>query len=103
MRVSEAEVEKKLNLIYVTLAYIEERGLSPLKDLHKKLGGFPAVVGDAWNEANWDWQNVLKLIRDNGYSTDYLIDFSVDVDLKNSSRHLINVRVKIVVTLLACH
>lgn len=79
------------NLICVVIGYIEERGLSPLKDIYGKLGGFPAVLSDSWDEASWNWENVLKLIRDMGYSTDYLIDFSVDTDLKNSSRHLINV------------
>lgn len=83
--------EKVENLIYVAAGYIEERGLSPLKDIHEKLGGFPVTLGKAWKEDSWNWENVLKLIRDNGYSTDYLIDFSVDTDLKNSSRNLINV------------
>lgn len=78
------------NLIYVATGYIEERGVSPLKDIHEKLGGFPVVNGEAWKENSWNLENVLKLIRDNGYSTDYLIDFSVDTDLKNSSRSLIN-------------
>jgi hypothetical protein len=82
------------NLIYVAAGYIEERGLSPLKDIHEKLGGFPVVSGEKWKEDSWKLENVLKLIRDGGYSTDYIIDFSVDTDLKNSSRALINVSPK---------
>ena len=66
----------------------------PLKALHENLGGFPVVMGDAWDGSKNSWEGLVKQLRDLGYSTDYIIDFSVDTDLKNSSRHLINVSKK---------
>lgn len=65
--------------------------MAPLKAIQERLGGFPVVVGEAWDDSRWSWEGLTKQLRDVGYSTDYIIDFSVDTDLKNSSRHLINV------------
>lgn len=73
--------------------------MTPLKALHESLGGFPVVKGDAWDDSKNSWEGLVKQLRDLGYSTDYIIDFSVDTDLKNSSRHLINVRKKRVLQL----
>lgn len=74
------------------LGLIEDRGLKPLSDKHEKIGGWPVVRGDEWDKTEWNWQNTIKIIRELGFSTDFLIDFSVETDLKNSSRRIINVR-----------
>lgn len=73
------------------LAYIEERGLTPLQDIHESMGGWPVVKGDAWEEKLWTWQQSVKEFRKRGYSTDYIFDFSVGTDLKNSTRRIIDV------------
>jgi hypothetical protein len=72
-------------------ALIEERGLKPLTDIHEKLGGWPVVEGDKWDESSWTWQKSVRDFRKYGYSTDYIFDFSVGTDLKNSTRRIIDV------------
>lgn len=73
------------------LALIEERGLKPLVDIQDEMGGWPVVKGDDWDESKWTWQQSVKDFRKRGYSTDYIFDFSVGTDLKNSSRRIIDV------------
>lgn len=72
-------------------ALIEERGLSPLLDIHESMGGWPVVKGDSWDEKSWTWQQSVKNFRKRGYSTDYILDFSVGTDLKNSTRRIVDV------------
>lgn len=74
------------------LALIEDRGLTPLLDIQEKMGGWPVVKGDEWNEKAWTWQQSVKNFRKHGYSTDYILDFSVGTDLKNSTKRIIDVR-----------
>lgn len=66
------------------LAKLEEIGLKPLKDMLKKFGGWP-VLEDNWDESNFKWEELIYMFRKNGYSTDYLFDFSIATDLKNST------------------
>lgn len=82
---------KKLYLACTNESYIEERGLKPLIDMQDKLMGWPAVKGDDWDESKWTWQSAVKSLRDSGYSTDFILDFSVSTDLKNSTRRIIDV------------
>ena len=70
---------------------IEKIGLEPLKNMLKKLGGWPVLEGDKWDEDNFTWIDTVYKFRENGYSTDYLIDFSVVTDSKNSSWRVIDI------------
>lgn len=84
------------------LGYIDERGLMPLIDMHGKIGGWPVVKGDKWDSKEWNWQSATKTLHELGYSTDYLIDFSVDTDLKNSTRRNIDVSGELSVPIFSC-
>lgn len=70
---------------------IEKIGLQPMKDMLKKLGGWPVLEGDSWDEENFSWIDTVYKFRENGYSTDYLIDFSIVTDSKNSSWRVIDI------------
>lgn len=70
---------------------IEQRGLKPIKDIMEAMGGWPAVKGDSWDEKSWSWTKAAIECRKYGYSTDYVMDFSVGTDLKNSSTRIIDV------------
>lgn len=71
---------------------IEERGLKPFKDISESLGGWPAVVGDRWDdESSWNWIQAVKDFRKIGYSMDYIFDFSIGIDLKESLKRIIDV------------
>lgn len=64
---------------------IERLGLDPLKRILSSLGGWPVLEGAAWVDPEFKWYNTIYKFRDIGYSVDYLVDFSVTTDLKNSS------------------
>lgn len=70
---------------------IEKRELEGINKIQEAMGGWPAVQGDKWNESSWTWQKVAIDCRKNGYSTDYVVDFSVGTDLKNSSMKVVDV------------
>lgn len=73
-------------------AAIEKQGLDPLLNILQQLGGWPVLEGDNWNETGFDWKESVYKFRNMGYSVDYFIDFSVGVDLKNSTKRIIDVR-----------
>jgi len=70
---------------------IEEIGLQPLKDMLKDMGGWPVLEGGAWEEEKFNWLETVYTFRSHGYSTDYLIDFSIVTDSKNSSWRVIDI------------
>ena len=66
---------------------IEARGIQPLLTVLRASGGWPLLDGEAW-EAKADqfkWYEMVWRFRDLGYSVDYLLDFSVTADLRNST------------------
>jgi neprilysin len=70
---------------------VEKRGLVGITEIQNSMGGWPAVKGDKWNEDSWTWQKVAIDCRKHGYSTDYVVDFFVGTDLKNSSMKIVDV------------
>jgi len=68
---------------------IEAAGLDPLKLILKKMGGWP-LLEPVWNEDGYKWYEMTYKFRENGYSVDYLVDFSVTTDLKNSSWRILD-------------
>ncbi|XP_067648018.1 neprilysin-2 isoform X5 [Eurosta solidaginis] len=70
---------------------IEELDATPIANIAESLGGWPVIKGDAWNTDNsWNWQDTVKKFRKLGFSMDYIIDFSISVDLKNSVARIID-------------
>lgn len=72
-------------------ARAEERGLEPLKEVLENFGGWPVVIGDAWDDTDFVWYEMIYKFRQVGYSIDYFVDFSVTADLKNSTTRIIDV------------
>jgi len=64
---------------------IEERGFTPVLSVLKRMGGWPLLEGTDWDQDGFKWYEMVYKFRDVGYSVDYLVDFSVTTDLKNSS------------------
>lgn len=71
---------------------IEQQGLEPLLNILRKLGGWP-ILENQWNETEFNWKESVYKFRKMGYSVDYFIDFSIGVDLKNSTKRIIDVRI----------
>ena len=71
---------------------IEELGLEPIKNILDQLGGWPVLLGPnkTWDGENYIWYEQVYKFRQRGYSVDYLIDFSVTTDLKNSSWRILD-------------
>ena len=64
---------------------IEEAGLAPLTSVLQAMGGWPVLEGDSWDQEGFKWFDMVYKFRDEGFSVDYLVDFSVTTDLRNSS------------------
>ncbi|CRL07419.1 CLUMA_CG020392, isoform A [Clunio marinus] len=86
-----SKMVKKLYSACLNKDFIEKRELDPIRNIHKAMGGWPAVEGDNWDEKAWSWQKAAINCRKYGYSVDYVIDFSVSTDLKNSSTKIIDI------------
>lgn len=71
---------------------IEEDGLKTIKAIMKQFGGWP-LLEKAWNEDSFDWVKTIYNYRKVGYSVDYYVDFSVSIDLKNSTKRIIDVSI----------
>lgn len=71
---------------------IEQRGLKPMLDIADRLGGWPVLKGDEWDsKSEWTWVKAVHDFRREGFSMDYIWDFSIGVDLKNSLTRTIDV------------
>ena len=64
---------------------LEEIGVTPLQEILQRIGGWPVTMGDSWVGTNFHWFEMVYKFREIGFSVDYLVDFSVSVDPKNSS------------------
>ncbi|KOX75065.1 Membrane metallo-endopeptidase-like 1 [Melipona quadrifasciata] len=69
---------------------IEQQGLDPLLNILRKLGGWPVLEGNQWNESEFNWKESVYKFRQMGYSVDYFIDFSIGVYMKNSTKRTID-------------
>ena len=70
---------------------IDDRGISPMFNISESLGGWPVIKEENWDEASWSWQETVKSFRKLGFSMDYILDFSIGVDLKESTKRIIDV------------
>lgn len=70
---------------------IEQEGMKIIKSILNELGSWPVLEGPSWNEGDFDWRQSVYKFRKVGYSVDYFMDFSVGVDVKNSTRRIIDV------------
>ncbi|XP_053209328.1 neprilysin-2-like [Panonychus citri] len=55
------------------------------------LGGWPLIEGPTWKSADWDWIETLKKMRSKGYDHNIFLSIYVAPDVKDNSRHLIEV------------
>jgi neprilysin len=82
-----AELKAK-NLFQSCMNYnvIEKRGIEPLKELLKSLGGWP-LLDRNWNEKDFDWLELVANLRK--YNNDILIVEYVSADIQNSNQNII--------------
>lgn len=85
------QLVKKMHKSCMNRTAVEALGLEPFTKILKQMGGWPAVEGDKWNEQAWDWIKNVRIMRDIGLTTSYLISTSVGAHLKNSSTRSLRV------------
>ena len=71
------------------LDQIETLGLIPLKFMLRKFRGWPVLMGKYWNERSFDWEKLIFKFRENGLGVNYLIDFFIYTDIKNTNQRAI--------------
>lgn len=76
---------KQLHRSCMNRTEIEALGLEPFKEILRKIGGWPAVEGDKWNETAFDWIESIRQMRGIGLTTNYLLATTVGAHLRNSS------------------
>ncbi|XP_034115606.1 neprilysin-2-like [Drosophila albomicans] len=77
------------NMLYracMNTTRIESLGSIPITIIANTMGGWPLIVGDKWDEDNWTWQDQIKKFHTGGFNMDYIIEFSIDVDLQNTTK-----------------
>ncbi|KAJ8954561.1 hypothetical protein NQ318_000795 [Aromia moschata] len=84
------QLTKKLYRACMNKTLIENEGLRTIHAILQELGGWPVLEGPMWSEADFDWRQSVYRFRKVGYSVDYFIDFSVGVDVKNSTKRIID-------------
>ncbi|CAH1130598.1 unnamed protein product [Ceutorhynchus assimilis] len=84
------QLTKKLYRACMNKTLIEADGLTSMHKILKELGGWPVLEAENWNEGEFDWRNSVYKFRKVGYSVDYFIDFSVGIDVKNSTKRIID-------------
>ncbi|XP_026684876.1 neprilysin-2-like [Diaphorina citri] len=60
-----------------------------MESILEYLGDWPVLEGDSWDEGSFSWKGSVYKFRRYGYSVDYFLDFSVGVNLKNSTERVI--------------
>ncbi|XP_062124827.1 neprilysin-2-like [Drosophila sulfurigaster albostrigata] len=82
------------NLYYkacINTTWIESLGSTSITKIAKSMGGWPLLEGDKWNENNnFKWQELVKKFRAQGFDFEYIINFSVEADLRNSSKRVMS-------------
>ncbi|KAH8409834.1 hypothetical protein KR222_009267, partial [Zaprionus bogoriensis] len=77
---------KNLYKSCVNSALLARRGLEPLQQLIRQLGGWPVLERD-WRSAQFNWQHLAATLR--RYNNDILIVQWVGADIKNSEENII--------------
>lgn len=74
---------------------VEETGLKSMSEIHSRLGGWPCVEGNRWNQNDtWKWEDSNNDLLNAGFGHAYLFVISIDSDMRNSSRKRIVVNTK---------
>lgn len=91
--VDEASIFGQMRKFYrscMNLSAIERSGDTQIHVTLKKLGGWPVIVGKAYEVDKFDFVDMLIRFRELGYTHDIIFDLSVTPDYRNNTRHVID-------------
>lgn len=87
------QLVKKMHKSCMNRTAVEALGLDAFNQIITDIGGWPAVIGDSWNDTTWDWIESIRQMRQIGLMTNYLLSTSVGAHLKNSTRRSLRVSI----------
>ncbi|XP_015111046.1 neprilysin-2 isoform X2 [Diachasma alloeum] len=83
------KLAKKLYKSCMNETAIEAQDFKPLLSILQKLGGWPVLEGDQWNEETFNWTQSVYNLSDLGYFVNYFFKISIEVDFKNTTKHVL--------------
>lgn len=87
----EMELVKTFHSSCMNETGIEAVGLKQFKEIIQKIGGWPILEGEQWDETAYDWVASIRQMRDIGLEPNYLFSTSVVTNFKNTSMHSLSV------------
>ncbi|XP_011304084.1 phosphate-regulating neutral endopeptidase [Fopius arisanus] len=84
------KLAKNLYKSCMNIPAIEEQGLKRVLGDLKKLGGWPVLEGNSWNEQGFEWTQATYKLRQLGYPFNFFFRLSVSPDMKNSKNRLLH-------------
>ncbi|KAF5280978.1 hypothetical protein FQR65_LT14902 [Abscondita terminalis] len=83
------KLAKELFGVCLNTTAIDENNLKTAKKFLKKLGGWPVLEENSWEENEFDWKKQMYKFRKFGFAVNKLLDVSVDINAENSSQRII--------------
>ena len=80
-----------LHFLTFYIDLIEQKGLKPLLERLKLLGGWPVLEGEKWQDENFDWKKSVFKFRKMGYSQNFFFELAVEIDSKDSDKRVLSV------------
>ena len=74
----------------INLSEIDLLDTAPLFDVMNKFGSWP-ILDLNWNENGFHWQKTLDEFFEHGFNTNYLMEFYIGVDDRNTTKNIIHV------------
>ncbi|KAB0803954.1 hypothetical protein PPYR_00924 [Photinus pyralis] len=85
---------KKLYRECMNVAEIENDNLETFKQTLSTVGGgWPLLLGNDWNQTEYDWLNSTYMLRKLGYEFSIFLDLDVRSDPRNATKSIFQVRI----------
>lgn len=68
---------------------INKIGIDRIVEKMKFLGGWPVIKSHEWDEKKWWWQKVAQDIELIGFTSNFIFNYGLSIDLKNSSNRIL--------------
>ncbi|XP_031344639.1 neprilysin-2-like [Photinus pyralis] len=80
---------KKVYQACMNTTAIELDGLTTIKSILRKLGGWPVLEGQTWDQERFDWKQSVYKFRNFGFTFDYFITVDLGIDMTNYSLNML--------------
>ncbi|XP_045483714.1 neprilysin-2-like [Harmonia axyridis] len=68
---------------------VESDGLKWMKQIFARMGGWPILEGEDWNEEEFDWKETVHKLRQMGINFEFFINLSVERDKKDPAEYVL--------------